>query len=414
MLKVEHAWTNGMVNPKSPTSVECTWNKYGSVKKGVTPKLLSDMALEKPHYKKKRQCKVINPSSRKLFQPKRKEKVDNKPNIKSIVSYLYASVPDACAFQYLEMKVSAIYSPENDVNVKDTICVDTSGELPKSIPEVALITPEQISSIELRTMGQNNNENWSIQRCGRITASISRRVLTKVRSLQKSQGKVSTLALVNAICMPPNPSTRYLPAFQCGHQMKNEARFAYLKLAKASHKNVSVQACRLFVLTTKAYIGASPDGLVTCDCCGIGILEIKCPISVAHLSPNESNVAYLKKSDSNEINLNRNHPYYSQVQHYMGVTRRLWCDFFVYSRHGQYIERILFDPTCWKDLETSGELFFKGHVGPKLIEMNKSDKLLSNSEVYVMCCICECFFQSEKGNNVDFTCDDCNTAVQKL
>ena len=96
------------------------------------------MASKKPYYKKKGQCKVINPSSRKLFQPKRKEKVDNKPNIKSIFCYLCASIPDACAFQCLEIKVSAIYSPEDDINVKDTICVDTSGELPKSIPGVAL------------------------------------------------------------------------------------------------------------------------------------------------------------------------------------------------------------------------------------------------------------------------------------
>ena len=214
-------------------------------------------------------------------------------------------MPDACGFQYLEIKVSAIYSPENDINVKDTICVDTSGELHKSITEIASavenmeewlkdlsrITPAQISSIELRTRGPNNNENWSIQRCGRITAYISRLVLTKVRALQKSQGKVTILALVNAICMPPNPSTRYLLALQYGHQMGNEARSAYLKLAKASHKNVSVQACGLFVLTIKAYFGASPDGLVTCDCCGSGILKIECPISAAHLSPNESNVA---------------------------------------------------------------------------------------------------------------------------
>ena len=163
-------------------------NIYGSGEKGVTPNLLSDMALKKPHYKKKRQCKVINLSSRKLFQPKKKEKVDNKPNIKSIASYLCANMPDACAFQHLEIKVSAIYSPEDGIIVKDTICVDTSGELPKSIPEVAVavenmedllkdlsrITPEQISSIELRTRSQNNNENenLSIQRCERITAYV--------------------------------------------------------------------------------------------------------------------------------------------------------------------------------------------------------------------------------------------------
>ena len=76
----------------------CLEQIYGSGKTGIAPKLFSDMALKKPHYKKKGQCKVINPVARKLFDPTRKKKIDSKPNIKDIASYLHASVPDACAF----------------------------------------------------------------------------------------------------------------------------------------------------------------------------------------------------------------------------------------------------------------------------------------------------------------------------
>jgi hypothetical protein len=198
MFKVKHAWANGLVNiTMSLTSVERTWNKYGSAKKGITPKLLSEMALKKPHYKKKGQFKIINPVSRKLFQPKGKEKTGNKPNIKDIASYLYASVSNACAFQYLNVEASAIYPPEDDIKVKDTLFVETSTRLPKSTPEMVSsvenvdalvtvlnsITKEQIDLIELRTRGQSDNKDWSAQCIGRITASISRRVLTKVRAL---------------------------------------------------------------------------------------------------------------------------------------------------------------------------------------------------------------------------------------
>ena len=128
------------MNTKSPTSVECAWNKYGSGKTGIAPKLLSDMALKKPHYKKKGQCKVINPVARKLFNATRKKKIDRKPNIKDIASYLYASVPDACAFQYLDMKASSTYPPDDDINVVDTVTVETSTALPRSIPELASAT----------------------------------------------------------------------------------------------------------------------------------------------------------------------------------------------------------------------------------------------------------------------------------
>lgn len=117
------------------------------------------------------------------------------------------------------MKASSTYPPDDEINVLDTVTVETSAALPRSIPELASatqniqelldnlnsFTQEQVNSVESGTRGQNNNNNWSNQRLGRITASISRRVLTKVKALEKSQGKVSNLDLVNSICKPPNP-----------------------------------------------------------------------------------------------------------------------------------------------------------------------------------------------------------------
>ena len=181
------------------------------------------MALQKPHYKKKGQCKVINPVARKLFNPTRKKKIDRKPNIKDIASYLYASVPDACAFQYLDMKASSTYPPDDDINVVDTVTIETSTALPRSIPELASAT-------------QNIQE-----------------------------------LLDNLNCFTQDQA--------------------------------------LFISKTKLYIGASPDGLVTCKCCGSGILEIKCPISVAHLSPSESRLPYLRKDDNDKVNLNHILPF---------------------------------------------------------------------------------------------------------
>ena len=38
---------------------------------------------------------------------------------------------------------------------------------------------------------------------------------------------------------------------------------------------ISVSDSGLFVSTEHPYLGASPDGLATCDCCGAGGCEIK-------------------------------------------------------------------------------------------------------------------------------------------
>ena len=63
-------------------------------------------------------------------------------------------------------------------------------------------------------------------------------------------------------------------------------------------------------------VGASPDGLVSCTCCGNGILEIKCPYSVRNSLPTD--VSYITKTNVG-YNLSKKHDYFYQVQGQMGV-----------------------------------------------------------------------------------------------
>ena len=37
----------------------------------------------------------------------------------------------------------------------------------------------------------------------------------------------------------------------------------------------------------RPYIGASPDEIVCCSCCGEGVLEVKCPLCVKEIFPDE-------------------------------------------------------------------------------------------------------------------------------
>ena len=68
----------------------------------------------------------------------------------------------------------------------------------------------------------------------------------------------------------------------------------------------------LLLLPTAQYIGTSPDGLISCSCCGSGVLEIKCPLTLADKDPAVEHPKYITKDGSNCI-LNQNHLYYSQV-----------------------------------------------------------------------------------------------------
>ena len=50
------------------------------------------------------------------------------------------------------------------------------------------------------------------------------------------------------------------------------------------------------VIQNKSFIDASPDAVVSFSCCREGVLEIKCPYSIANQIPCERNLTYLRKT----------------------------------------------------------------------------------------------------------------------
>lgn len=307
LFKVEYAWTNGLVIKKSPTSVECQWNNYGKRKK-IEPRRVCDMQLRKPKHKKKTRGTTINSLERQCYQP---EILNGEKNItlNSLLDALYPSIPNACGFQYANLHATANYLPNDDINVESTIEIETSASVPKCIPEIvskvdtgsqlldilSSFSADEAFALESHTLGQNDNENWKSQRVGRITASVSHSVMTKVNTLQQSDDKTNNKcsSLLNCLCSLK--SDKPIPALLYGNQMEDEARQSYTKEAKRlKHQNIQVSTSGLTVIPGKAYIGASPDGLVKCDCCGKGLLEIKCPFSIADSAPNERNLKYLR------------------------------------------------------------------------------------------------------------------------
>ena len=45
-----------------------------------------------------------------------------------------------------------------------------------------------------------------------------------------------------------------------------------------THHNISVKNnCGLYLCKDAPFLGASPDRVIECDCCDVGVLEIKCP-----------------------------------------------------------------------------------------------------------------------------------------
>ena len=65
-------------------------------------------------------------------------------------------------------------------------------------------------------------------------------------------------------------------ATEWGKTNEPVARQEYIKLNAEDHKKTSVVETGLFVSCENPIFGASPDGIVSCECHESGLLEIRC------------------------------------------------------------------------------------------------------------------------------------------
>ena len=107
------------------------------------------------------------------------------------------------------------------------------------------------------------------QRAGRVSAS-------KFKAACSTNPDKPSKSLIKMICYPgahrfSNAATKW------GISNESKAREAYELSIADQHLNLSVADSELHINENWPVLGASPDGLVFCECCGKGLFEIKCP-----------------------------------------------------------------------------------------------------------------------------------------
>lgn len=137
---------------------------------------------------------------------------------------------------------------------------------------------------------------------------------------------------------------------------------------RLSYTDVIVGSAGFRISPLHPFIGASPDGYVSCSC-GSGVIEIKCPFSVKDLSVNEAanSVAHfcLEIDVQGKIRLKRDHACYYQVQMQLFVTEKPYCDFILWTL--PFVERVKPDVAFFdKELECARD-FFKKCIIPELL-----------------------------------------------
>ena len=241
-------------------------------------------------------------------------------------------------------------------------------ELLKACGEVEItVTKEMAAAVEKQTRQQSSSKLWFKYRAGRITAS-------RMKAVCHTDAANPAQSLVKSICYPESFSfTSRQTAWGCKHE--KSARDLYLTAAKKNHTNLQVQDSGLVINPLWPSIEASPDGIISCTCCGRGTLEIKCPYchrgeSVLIAASKDSKFCLQLNSDG-LLRLDPSHTYYYQVQTQLFVSDVEYSDFCVCTFNGDetgiHIERILKNEQFWNDCVVKAQTFFKICILPELL-----------------------------------------------
>ena len=132
------------------------------------------------------------------------------------------------------------------------------------------VTPAMRDHLEDITRSQSSCKKWFKHHAGRVTAS-------KLHTVVHTNPHQPSISLLKSVCYPEVNSIKTLTEWGCSHE--KQALECYKTAMQCDHESFSVAPCGFFISVDSPYLGASPDGLASCTCHGLGIVEVKCPYS---------------------------------------------------------------------------------------------------------------------------------------
>ena len=250
------------------------------------------------------------------------------------------------------------------------------------------VSEEDSENIEWCTRSQSKCSIWHEQRCGRITASAFHDILVRKASSDPD-------VLVKRLIMKKDLSN--IPAISWGIEHEDEAKGVYILKQTSTHENFRCTKAGLVINPQYPYLGASPDGVTHCSCCGDGLIEIKCPFSVKDGKPED--LVDRKGSFLNKVGIIKSHKYYTQIQGQLEICQRNFCDFVVWTPTGLFVQRIYKDLQFVEKLIKKLTNFYVESMLPELMThrlqntsdcaQSSSDSLNSSEATTEVYCICQ-------------------------
>ena len=104
------------------------------------------------------------------------------------------------------------------------------------------------------------------------------------------------------------------------------------------------------------------EGIVSCDCCGEGIVEVKCPFCKRslHLAEAADDGKFcLQTTTDGTLRLKEAHQYYYQVQMQIAVCQKDYCNFVVWTEQDLHFERTVPNHEFWTYTSNMATHFFR-------------------------------------------------------
>ncbi|XP_074480445.1 uncharacterized protein LOC141761099 [Sebastes fasciatus] len=225
--------------------------------------------------------------------------------------------------------------------------------------------------IQKETRLQSKCAMWFDQKAGSVTAS-------NIRAACHTDPDKPAVSLLKKLCYPvafkdPNNNTPHSLRWGIEHERKVVEE--YTKMMEKFHTNLTVKKAGLVINPQYPWLGASPDGILTCDCHEMGVLEVKAPSSLQNSTLMEKckeDSMFCLQEVEGKLSLKRDHQYFCQVQTQIHLTQASYCDFAVWGpgKEGKgeiHIERILPDTDFFDTMCEKVHIFVQKCVIPELV-----------------------------------------------
>ena len=160
------------------------------------------------------------------------------------------------------------------------------------------------------------------------------------------------------------------PPIQYGNRNEKKARKLYIRTHKfqKGHVHAKVDVPGLVISDDIPYLACSADGVVRCPKCSTYLIEVKCLWKHRKNWPKLAacQAGICAEKENGQLELKKNHPYFSQIQTQMAVYGLSRCVLVIYTDKGICDIEVPFDSVWWEEAKSELDTFFRDYFYPLL------------------------------------------------